>query len=238
MTAQEKPVPKDSTRIFINGCAKGQMFTAGPVMEDQPGRSDIKPGTRFRLNGPKNVINEIKAHKGTMIEVTGLIKKGQYAPGGIALGGHVSVGAATPMNNNPTRSANATTDDHRRRGLASARRQLSGLIIYKIVPAALWRESEAAGRFSGSPVDLRDGFIHFSTASQVPDTAAKHFAGVPISCSSRWKSDDARGPDLRWEPSRGGELFPISTPTCRSPPFSGRSRCRSACWPRLSRTRN
>lgn len=105
--AQEKPVPKDSTRIFINGCAKGQMFTVGPILEDQPGRSDIKPGARFRLNGPKNVINEIKAHKGTMIEVTGLIKKGQYAPGGIALGGHVSVGAATPMDNNPTRSANA-----------------------------------------------------------------------------------------------------------------------------------
>lgn len=106
LAAQERPVPKDSTRIFINGCAKGQVFTAGPRLEDQPGRSDITPGTRFRLNGPKTVINEIKAHKGTMIEVTGLIKKGQYEKGGVAIGGHVTVGAATPMNNDPTRTAN------------------------------------------------------------------------------------------------------------------------------------
>ena len=106
VTAQEKPVPKDSTRVFINGCAKGQVFTAGPRMEDQPGRSDIQPGTHFRLSGPKKVMNDIKAHKGTMIEITGIIKKGQFEQGGVALGGHVRVGGATPMSHDPTRTAN------------------------------------------------------------------------------------------------------------------------------------
>lgn len=77
--------------------------------------------------------------------------------------------------------------------------------IYKIVPAALWREAEAAQWFAGSPVDLSDGFIHCSTAAQVRETAARHFAGaedlllVAISTESL---------DLRWEPSRGGDLFP------------------------------
>src|SRR5262245_28322855 len=79
--------------------------------------------------------------------------------------------------------------------------------IYKICPATLWREAERLGRFRGSAVDLRDGFIHFSTAAQVAETAAKHFAG---------QSDlllvvvdgDALGPALKWEPSRGGALFP------------------------------
>lgn len=106
VSAQEKPVPKDSTRVFINGCAKGQVFTAGERTEDQPGRSDIPEGARFRLNGPKKLLNEIKAHKGTTIEITGLVRKGQFEQGGIALGGHVRVGGATPMNNDPTRTAN------------------------------------------------------------------------------------------------------------------------------------
>ena len=81
------------------------------------------------------------------------------------------------------------------------------MTIYKICPRSLWREAEAAGAFRGAPVDLADGFIHFSTAEQVRETAAKHFAGqadlVLVSV------DEARlGPALRWEPSRGGALFP------------------------------
>lgn len=79
--------------------------------------------------------------------------------------------------------------------------------IYKICPAPAWREAERAGIYRGSPDDVRDGFIHFSTASQVPGTLAKHFAGQAdlflIAVSA-----DALGPALRWEPSRGGDLFP------------------------------
>ena len=80
-------------------------------------------------------------------------------------------------------------------------------IIYKICPAPLWRAAERAGVFTGAPVDLADGFIHFSTAAQVADTAAKHFAGrrdlLLIAV------DTAKlGDNLKWEPSRGGALFP------------------------------
>ena len=79
--------------------------------------------------------------------------------------------------------------------------------IFKICPAALWREAERAGVFHGSAVDLRDGYIHFSTAEQVAETAARHFAGerdlVLVAVDSA-----ALGEALRWEPSRGGALFP------------------------------
>lgn len=80
-------------------------------------------------------------------------------------------------------------------------------LIYKICPEPLWREAEEAGRFAGAPVDLADGFIHFSTGAQLRETAAKHFAGqdglLLIAV------DDARlGAALRYEPSRGGALFP------------------------------
>ena len=79
--------------------------------------------------------------------------------------------------------------------------------LYKICPAALWREAEPAGVFHGSEVDRRDNFIHFSTAAQVAETAAKHFAGQS---DLLLISVDARklGNALKWEPSRGGALFP------------------------------
>lgn len=77
--------------------------------------------------------------------------------------------------------------------------------IYKIVPAELWHDSEAAGRFTGSPVDVRDGFIHFSTAAQLRETAARHFAGGENLLLVAVSTDTL---DLCWEPSRGGDLFP------------------------------
>jgi uncharacterized protein (DUF952 family) len=80
-------------------------------------------------------------------------------------------------------------------------------VLYKICPAALWREAEKAGVFRGSEVDLRDGFIHFSTAEQAEETAAKHFAGrddlLLIAVDG-----ERLGAALKWEPSRGGALFP------------------------------
>ena len=79
--------------------------------------------------------------------------------------------------------------------------------LYKICPAALWREAERDGVFRGSEVDLRDGFIHFSSAEQVAETAAKHFAGQSDLLLLR--VDAAKlGDKLKWEPSRGGALFP------------------------------
>ena len=80
-------------------------------------------------------------------------------------------------------------------------------VIYKICPQALWREAESAGRFKGAPVDLADGYIHFSTAARLRETAARHFAGQPDLLLVTVDAD-ALGPDLRYEKSRGGDLFP------------------------------
>jgi uncharacterized protein (DUF952 family) len=80
-------------------------------------------------------------------------------------------------------------------------------LIFKICTAAEWAEAERGGSFRGSAVDLQDGYIHFSTAAQVAETAAKHFAGqgdlvlVAVDAGSQ-------GEKLKWEPSRAGSLFP------------------------------
>jgi uncharacterized protein (DUF952 family) len=79
--------------------------------------------------------------------------------------------------------------------------------VYKICDAARWREAERLGVFSGAPVDLADGYIHFSTATQVMETVARHFAGlsdlVLVAVDAA-----ALGPSLRYEPARGGAMFP------------------------------
>jgi len=80
-------------------------------------------------------------------------------------------------------------------------------IIYKIAPEALWREAEQNGRFGGAPIDIVDGFIHFSTAAQARETAARHFAGqtnLLLIAIDATKLGDA----LKYEVSRGGALFP------------------------------
>jgi uncharacterized protein (DUF952 family) len=80
-------------------------------------------------------------------------------------------------------------------------------VIYKICPASAWREAERQGVYRGSADDIRDGFIHFSTASQVAETAKRHFFGqtglflIEVDAA-------ALGENLRWEPSRNDELFP------------------------------
>ena len=79
--------------------------------------------------------------------------------------------------------------------------------ILKILPRADWERALTLGRFEGSAVDIADGFIHFSAADQVAETARRHFAGqadlVVLTIEA-----DTLGPALRWEPSRGGALFP------------------------------
>lgn len=92
LAQEEKPVPKDSVRVFVPGCTKGYVFTAGPRTEDQPGSVDIPEGMHLRMNGPKKLMAEIKAHEGSMILITGLVKKGQYKPDGVGIGGGVRMG--------------------------------------------------------------------------------------------------------------------------------------------------
>lgn len=87
---QEKPVPKDSLRISIPGCVKGVMFTVMPSPEHES-RSSVAPGRRFRLAGKKEILKEIRDREGTMIEVTGLIKKGQEDQSGVSIGGNVRI---------------------------------------------------------------------------------------------------------------------------------------------------
>jgi len=96
--AQEKKnVPKDSVRVFIPGCSKGYVFTAGPRTEDQQSGPPIPEGMHLRMSGPKALMNEIKAHEGSRIEITGLVKKGQFAQGGVGIGGGVRVGGGPPV---------------------------------------------------------------------------------------------------------------------------------------------
>jgi uncharacterized protein (DUF952 family) len=80
-------------------------------------------------------------------------------------------------------------------------------LIYKICPEQLWREAEVAGVFAGAAIDLSDGYIHFSTATQARETAARHFAGqrelLLIAVDGK-----TLGAALKYEASRGGDLFP------------------------------
>jgi uncharacterized protein (DUF952 family) len=80
-------------------------------------------------------------------------------------------------------------------------------LIFKICPSEDWMAAEASGTYRGSEHDRRDGFIHFSTATQLAGTLAKHYAGradlLLIAVDA-----DALGHALRWEPARDGDLFP------------------------------
>ncbi|MEM1004634.1 MAG: DUF952 domain-containing protein [Pseudomonadota bacterium] len=81
------------------------------------------------------------------------------------------------------------------------------MLIYKIFRSDEWAALQAQGATDGAAIDMSDGFIHFSTAEQAAETAARHFAGVDglilLACDA-----DAMGDDLKWEVSRGGALFP------------------------------
>ncbi|GGL84328.1 hypothetical protein GCM10011534_02790 [Pseudooceanicola nanhaiensis] len=81
------------------------------------------------------------------------------------------------------------------------------MLIYKIFRAPEWALLQSDGETDGAPVDVADGYVHFSTAAQAAETAAKHFASE----DDLWLlalDADTLAPDLKWEPSRGGALFP------------------------------
>lgn len=81
------------------------------------------------------------------------------------------------------------------------------MLIYKILTGPQWAALERDGETAGAPVDLADGFVHFSTARQVAETAARHFAGQDGLMLLAVEADGL-GDALKWEPSRGGALFP------------------------------
>ena len=80
--------------------------------------------------------------------------------------------------------------------------------IYKIFTSEQWQDFKKRNVFKGAPVDLADGYIHFSAAHQVAATAAKHFAGAEGLVLAALSSSDLNGAALKWEASRGGDLFP------------------------------
>jgi len=114
----EKKVPKDSTRISIPGCSRGSAFVVTASPEAERTSTEIATGRRFRLTGQRSLLNEIKAHEGTIIEVTGIIKKSDLnGPGGISLGGgRVRIGGGPPQDpvggvvGNAPQSGNAILD--------------------------------------------------------------------------------------------------------------------------------
>ena len=79
-------------------------------------------------------------------------------------------------------------------------------ILYKILSSAVWRDAVAKGAFEGSAVDLKDGFVHLSTAQQMRETAVRHFSGQDGLVLVSFREEDLA--NLKWEPSRGGDLFP------------------------------
>ncbi|APE42751.1 hypothetical protein BOO69_04425 [Sulfitobacter alexandrii] len=81
------------------------------------------------------------------------------------------------------------------------------MLIYKIFLADEWAALRRDGSTEGAPIDVADGYVHFSTAGQAPETAEKYFAGIEGLMLVAVDAD-AAGADLKWEPSRGGALFP------------------------------
>ena len=96
--AQERPVPSDSSRITIPGCARDRAFVVGQPDGHEIGASGIQPGRRFRLSGPRRVLDDIRKREATMVEITGLVRKSDMAgPGGVRMfGGRVRIGGALP----------------------------------------------------------------------------------------------------------------------------------------------
>lgn len=90
--------------------------------------------------------------------------------------------------------------------MAAASRK-EGMLIFKIASKGAWAEALRTGAFTGSEADRRDGFIHLSDAGQIAETAAKHFKGQDDLVLVAFEAATL-GPALKWEPSRGGALFP------------------------------
>ena len=87
LIAQEKAVPKDSVRLTIPGCAYDRLFIVDSSPEHEMPRTDIKPGRRLRLSGPKKMLEEIKARQSDMVELTGLMRKSDLIEQGVGLAG-------------------------------------------------------------------------------------------------------------------------------------------------------
>lgn len=97
LVAQERRVPSDSTRITVSGCGRGNLFVVRWRDDHEPVTGEIAEGRRFRLTGRRDVLNEVKKREGSMVELTGLVRKNAVSPPqGISLGG-VRIGLGSPQ---------------------------------------------------------------------------------------------------------------------------------------------
>ncbi|MBM3817471.1 MAG: hypothetical protein FJW14_00440 [Acidimicrobiia bacterium] len=99
---EERPVPSDSSRVRIAGCAHDRAFIVDVPQGRERSSNGIAPGRRFRLSGPRSVLGNIRRREGSMVEITGLVRKSDLAgPGGVRLfGGRVRIGGAPPRDRN------------------------------------------------------------------------------------------------------------------------------------------
>jgi hypothetical protein len=88
---EKKPVPKDSVRVSIRGCAKGASFTVGPRSSDEPPTVSVPEGLHLHMNGPKKLMADIKAHEAGMIEITGVAKRDDLVPNQMNLGKGIGI---------------------------------------------------------------------------------------------------------------------------------------------------
>jgi hypothetical protein len=95
--AQERPVPSDSSRVTLSGCARNSVFTVRWRDDHEPTTGEIADGRRFRLTGRKDVLNEVKRREGSLVELTGLVRKNAVSPPqGISVGG-IRIGIGSPQ---------------------------------------------------------------------------------------------------------------------------------------------
>lgn len=96
--AQERPVPSDSARVTLSGCAHDRAFVVTEADGREISASGIRPGRRFRLSGPRQLLADIRKREGSMVEITGLVRKSDLSgPGGLKIfGGRVRIGGAMP----------------------------------------------------------------------------------------------------------------------------------------------
>jgi hypothetical protein len=98
LAGQERKVPKDSVRLSIPGCVEGRTFIVMRRERAEPVDSEVQPGRRFRLNGPKGTLKDMQTQKATMIEVTGLVRRSQVTERGVPIaGGRVRIGGGQPQ---------------------------------------------------------------------------------------------------------------------------------------------
>lgn len=108
--AQERPVPKDSARLLISGCARGRVFTVHHDPSHESRGYRLEEGMKLRLEGPKAVLNDIKAHEVSMIEITGLMKQSDIVQPGIGIaGGRVRITPVMPAGRSAARDPGPPT---------------------------------------------------------------------------------------------------------------------------------